>query len=621
MKKVIILGSLLFSAAIFGQLYVGGSSYIFNKGSMIFAKGNLELNGSSSTFYLRNEGHFLQGVNGPSTNRGTGKLSIFQEGTVNNFAYNYWCSPLGNASTSLGNELFGIGLLHRPTTNIASTVATVTFSLNGTTTASSLAISSYWIHRFVVKDTYSEWDPVGAGTILNPGEGFTMKGTSGTDGTNVGETATNNPGSKQRYDFRGKPNDGNITIQVAPDQFTLTGNPYPSAIDLSLFLNNETNSTGIAYFWEHDKSVNSHYLVDYKGGYGAFSPVGQLDPVTGFPLTAGVYLPAVFYSYDGAGNESGVYSNPNVNYQRRYCPVGQGFMISGSGSNPATVTMRNSYRISVKEGTLGDTGSSYFEKKAPSTTNKIPGPKTPEKIYSVAGNDYSKVSTEPVPQIRFNALLNNRGIRQLALVFVNNATDGIDHAMDAASPDDAPEEAYFVLNDSSFVIDARPFAVDKKIAVGFKNDEEANFKITVKDIINFDQVENVYLHDKHNNEYHDIKNSFYELNLPPGKNNAQYEIVFKAEITTLGLEKSTNDDLVIIQDNFTKNLIIENPEQRELKSYSIYDVVGKKIATNTQLGNKNRFTHSTANFPDGIYILKLITADRTEKGIKFIVKN
>lgn len=620
MKKVIILGSFLFSATIFGQLYIGGSSYIFNKGSMIYAKGNLELNGISSHFYLRNEGHFLQGVNGTSTNLGTGNLSIFQEGTVNNFAYNYWCSPVGSPSTSLGNEPFGIGLLLRPTTNIASTAATATSSFDGTSTSSSLAISSYWICRYVVKDTYSEWDHVAEATILNPGEGFTMKGTSGTDDSNVGETATNNPGSGQRYDFRGKPNDGNITIQVAPDQFTLTGNPYPSAIDLSLFLNNETNSTGIAYFWEHDKSVNSHYLVDYKGGYGAFSPVGQLDPVTGFPLTAGVYLPAVFYSYDGAGNEGGVFSNPNVNYQRRYCPVGQGFMISGSGSDPATVTMRNSYRISVKEGVLGDIGSSYFEKKAPSSTDKIPAPKAAEKIFSVAGNDYSKVSTKPVPQIRFNTLLNNKGIRQLALVFVPQATDGIDHAMDAASPDDAPIEAYFVMEKSSFVIDARPFDVEKKIAIGFRNDQAANFKITVKEIINFDQVDSVYLHDKLANEYHDIKNSFYELNLPPGKNNAQYEIVFKAE-TTLGLQKSTTDDLVIVQDNLTQKLIIDNPKQKELNSYSIYDVVGKKITTNTQLGNKNRFTHSTANFPDGIYILKVITADRIEKGIKFIVKN
>jgi hypothetical protein len=620
MKKIVIVLSLFFTYAVFGQLYVGGNSYIFNKGSMLFAKGNLELNGTSSRLYLRNEGHFLQGGNGASTNRGTGNLSVFQEGTVNNFAYNYWCSPVGLASATPGNALFGISLLHRPTSNIASTAATSTAAKDGTTSSSSLVISERWIFRFVVKDTYADWDGVGPETILNPGEGFTMKGTSGSDLTNVGETALNNPGSKQRYDFRGKPNDGDIPISVAPDEFTLTGNPYPSALDLSLFLNGETNCTGIAYFWEQDKTVNSHYLEDYKGGYGAFSPVGQTDPVTGFPLTAGVYLPAVFYSYDGAGNEGSVYSSPGNNFQRRYCPVGQGFMLSGSGGSPSVVTMRNSYRISVKEGNIGDSNSSYFEKKAPSKTNKIPLVTTEEKIYSVAGNDYSKVTKAQVPQIRFNALLNNLGIRQLALVFVPQATDGIDRAMDAASPDDAPIEAYFVVENSNFVIDARPFDENKKIPIGFTNEQAANFKITVQEIINFDQVHEVYLHDKLTNEYHDIKNSFYELNLPAGSNTTQFEITFKAE-NSLGLNETDTAALDVIHDNQAKNLIIHNPKQRELESYTIYDVVGKKIATHTNLGSETRFTHSTAHYPDGIYIVKVSANDRTEKGIKFIVKN
>jgi hypothetical protein len=59
------------------------------------------------------------------------------------------------------------------------------------------------------------------------------KGTSGTNTTTV-NWVQNNPG-EQRYDFRGKPNDGTISITVLNLQFTLTGNPYPSAIDLSAF--------------------------------------------------------------------------------------------------------------------------------------------------------------------------------------------------------------------------------------------------------------------------------------------------------------------------------------------------------------------------------------------------
>jgi hypothetical protein len=74
-----------------------------------------------------------------------------------------------------------------------------------------------------------------------------MKGTSGTDGTTV-DGVQNNPGGAQRYDFRGKPNDGTINIPILSGEWILTGNPYPSAINLQAFLIGETNCDGTAYF-------------------------------------------------------------------------------------------------------------------------------------------------------------------------------------------------------------------------------------------------------------------------------------------------------------------------------------------------------------------------------------
>jgi hypothetical protein len=44
-------------------------------------------------------------------------------------------------------------------------------------------------------------------------------------------------GSAQRYDFRGKPNDGTIDIPVLLDELTLTGNPYPSALNFAEIFN------------------------------------------------------------------------------------------------------------------------------------------------------------------------------------------------------------------------------------------------------------------------------------------------------------------------------------------------------------------------------------------------
>ncbi|NJM79583.1 MAG: hypothetical protein HC854_08195, partial [Flavobacterium sp.] len=83
--------------------------------------------------------------------------------------------------------------------------------------------------------------------VVEPGLGFTMKGVSGSDITiahpisgSLGDGVANNPSNNQRYDFRGKPNDGDISVTVGatagpnyPNQ-TLAGNPYPSAINLNL---------------------------------------------------------------------------------------------------------------------------------------------------------------------------------------------------------------------------------------------------------------------------------------------------------------------------------------------------------------------------------------------------
>ena len=81
---------LLATISINAQIFVKDNSFIFDKGSLVYIKGNMELNGANSNFYLRNEGQLIQGTTSSSTNKGIGKLSVFQEGTSNNYAYNYY---------------------------------------------------------------------------------------------------------------------------------------------------------------------------------------------------------------------------------------------------------------------------------------------------------------------------------------------------------------------------------------------------------------------------------------------------------------------------------------------------------------------------------------------------
>lgn len=554
------------------------SVYVSNQ--YVFIKNALELKGSNSNFYLRDGGTLLQGTNGNGANRGIGKLSVYQEGTVNNFQYNYWCSPVGNVNSATAvNNAFGIGQFARPITQTISTPVLILPANSYDGTAYPFAIAPYWVNKFIAQSGYADWIAVGSTSTIEAGQGFTMKGSSGTDMTTINGIKNNPDGKHQRYDFRGKPNDGNINIAVLTGKLTLTGNPYPSAIDLQAFLLGETNSTGTAYFWEHDKMVNSHYVGDYKGGYGTY---------TG----ANVYVPAVFFTYDGSGNQVANIGSSGNSFKRKYSLIGQGFFIEGAADG--NVQMKNSYRVFVKEGALND---SEFEKKA----------------------SLNKDSAKILPQIRFNTLLENGPISQTVLVFDPQSSDGVDRALDGGSINDGPANNYFLINNDEYLINVLPFNIEKKFPIGFRNKVKANYKISVNEMLNIPEVTNVYLHDKVTNLYYDIKNSFYDLTLPAGTNNKRYEITFQNG--TLGVDDLQTQQFLVQQDNENKNMIIKNPEQLELVNCSLYDVVGRLVFTKNKLGNNSSYAFSTAELNNGIYIVKLTSNDKSEMGTKIIIKN
>lgn len=580
-KIVLFASSFLFQAQVNAQMYVGPNTYVFASNQYVFIKQDLELKATTSNFYLRGNGQLLQGTTGSGTNKGMGSLSVFQEGSVNNFQFNYWCSPVGSTNTSTStNNPFGISQLGIPTTITETTPAIILASNIYDGTASPFKIAPYWIYKFINKTTYSDWVRAGSTSTIASGEGFTMKGSSGTNLTTVNGVQNNPDGYHQRYDFRGKPNDGTITIPILSGELTLTGNPYPSAINLQAFLIAETNCTGIAYFWQQDKTVNSHYVADYKGGYATYSG-------------ANIYVPAAFYSYNGAGTPVANINSTATIYQRKYAPIGQGFMIKGLVNG--NVQMKNGYRVFVKEGTEN---LSQFERRA--------------NEKNAAGIDTSSL-------IRFNTLLDNGPISQTVLAFNSSSTDGVDRFMDASSANDSPANVYFVLSNTEYVINSMPFDINKKIAIGFRNLAQANYKITVNEISNLTEVENVYLHDKTTNQYYDIKNSFYDLTLPAGTYNTRYEITFKNG--TLGVDTLAKNNFVVFQDNTAKNLTINNPSQLEIISCGLYDVAGKLIFHKTQLGTELSYLYPTSNLSDGIYIVKLSGTDKIEMGQKIIIKN
>jgi len=68
-------------------------------------------------------------------------------------------------------------------------------------------------------------------------------------------------------------------------------------------------------------------------------------------------------------------------------------------------------------------------------------------------------------------------------------------------------------------------------------------------------------------------------------------------------------DVTVFQNNRARQLEVSNPEGYTLKSASVYDMSGKLVISENNLGDSNRYSFYTGNLSDGVYLVKLVTSD------------
>jgi hypothetical protein len=602
--------------------------YIYNKGEILYVQQDISLKDGSAesksgNIYLRDEGQLIQGDE-TNNNSGTGIVSIYQEGSVNQWDYHFWASPIGDPLNSdlnaaaIGNSNLNLasiknsaargGGIFDVTNEIVSIPATFSSSYNGSpsSSTSSMIISNYWLNKYTMGTDYSGWNQIKEGGNLNPGEGFTMKGVGDGEGT------------EQIYDFRGRPNNGTIQVAVGPNQNTLVGNPYPSAMDLNFYLLSNSNVdvsacksgatpvgdriTGIAYFWESDPLTKSHYLVDYQGGYGTYSP--------GSCGNAGTYARATFSKYDrdgepvSSGNQS---TSPLPG--RRYAPVGQGFFVVGSESISGTdyVEAHNEFRVFQKE----DLTTSTF--KSAERREKL----SPEEASLKAYDDAYRT-----PQMRLMIGINDSYMRELVAAFSENATTGYDRAADGENISFLSTDISYHLPDSAvpYSINVLPFNVDDELPLIINAGGKTNtYTIKVSEI-NQD-VPGVWIYDKEMGEYHDILNASYDLSLPTGVYTDRFAVVFKDDSIALDIAEEIKSSFDVLQNNKIAQLHVLNPRAVALKEISVFDISGRQIVVKLNEGEAQEVVISSANWSDGIYIVRVVTRDNIEFTKKVQVAN
>ena len=565
----------------FSQLSVRNNTYVFVNDEIVFVEDDVNLGEADSRIYLRSEGQLIQGT-GTTGNSGDGELSVYQEANVDEYEYNYWCSPIADQSS----DAFGVSLLNDATSITASTPATYNHNSNYNGTSSPLNIEPYWIWKFIASDEYSDWIHVQGNTTINPGEGFSMKGTSGSS-------------SAQQYDYRGKPNTGTIGVSVLNNQFTLVGNPYPSALDALEYIHDTENAsviTGTLLYWEQDPSINSHALRDYDGGYATYT-----ISAGGVPS----YTPATFSTYNGNGTINGVGSgSPSGKTPRRYIPIGQGFMVEGTATG--TVKAKNAHRAYIKETNVD---SEFFK----TSNTKKDKTKQTKQGFTVVPNDYKR--------FRLNIDFNNTYTRQLLENFHETATTGFDYGLESKINvnDILKSDAYFSNDNSTYLVEALPFDEALKIPLVIKVNQSMPVRIRIADIQNFNSNLPIYIHDIEKDMFINLKNQDFDINLETGNYTNRFEITFSKNSLSTANETFVNFN--VFQNNKTAKLKLFNPNALEIASFSLFDISGRRVLKKRISSHKKSHKYSTNSLSDGVYIAKIHLSNNQVFSKKVIIAN
>jgi len=635
-KRILFLFIFVFNFAFAQDLYVDDNSFLYSKNTVVFVNNDIRLETETSNIFFRGNAQLIQNID--TKNSDLGALSIYQNQTTGVYEYNYFCSPVGVSvnGTIKENVPFDGSNIHDPLAtdlpydnteleNVVSSPYLYTTAYEGTATE----IANYWIYSLRDGEGYWSWKQELNTGAIETGYGFTLKGS---------------PNTNNVLDFRGRPNNGNILVSCAFDGTdddpsgapntaeTLTGNPYPSVLDLKLFLtdglgtvaatgtNNRNILNNEIYFWEQ-KPKNSHNLRDYEGGYGVYVP--------GVPSNLsdnGTYAPATYESYNGDGTNntstSGSSTNYNSNNSRRYAAVGQGFIIQSLGAG-GNATFTNSMRLYLPEDSTPSGNGSIFAKKGKSKNETITEKK---EIVAMSHNgvDYKTLLNNPtiIPEIRIQTHINNTYYKENVIAFrestPNNNT--FNRFYDGSNINDLKTDAYLISEDKALVIKSIKYSKSTRLSFGLKaSKNNTNYNITINNLVEVPKNVEVFIFDNETNTYTDLKNGTFNITLNKGIYNKRFEITFSNN--TLDVPDENLDTFKIFQNNKVSELYISNLNNLKIKSFSLYDVSGKQVITDMIVSNRKQYNYSTKALSSGVYIVKVNLENNQIISKKVIINN
>ncbi|MCZ8298544.1 MAG: GEVED domain-containing protein [Flavobacterium sp.] len=375
---------------------------------------------------------------------------------------------------------------------------------------------------FTFNPVIGNWVNVAGNSLMDAGRGYIIRAPNNFDVVTP---------SVFNASFFGVPNNGPISVPIVlgTSDVNLIGNPYPSAVDIDLFmdLNGDTGTNVVdktIYLWTHNTPItnnnytNSDYAVyNYMGGVGTSAAPGANSNV------------------------------PNGNIAS-----GQSFFIKGLSAG--TALFNNSMRIAGNN----------------------------NQFFRSAG-DKSRIWL----QIYDGAA----GYKQALVGYAAGATDGLDSGYDGdLFTSGTPVSIYSLVGTNALTIQGRalPFEETDVIPLGYSATASGNLTIGLHNFDGLFDAQNIYLKDKMLQVLHDLKSSDYAFTSAQGTFNDRFELVFTN--SALNTPSLAFDQSVVV---YVGNGVIRvKSSLNALQNVAIYDIRGALLGTQKATGMEASFSNS-----------------------------
>jgi uncharacterized delta-60 repeat protein len=335
--------------------------------------------------------------------------------------------------------------------------------------------------------------------------------------------------------FKGIPNNGEKTLTLGPAaSFNLIGNPYPSAIDIDLFLKeNATLLKGTVYLWSHN------------------------TPITNNVYTSDDY--AVYNLLGGVGTSSS--KNQGINNTK---PDGK-------------IASAQSFFIAASTGG----GIAKFNNKM-----RLAGQNS--NFYKMNNSQKRNEATAIEKHRAWLNIYNSEGVfKQILVGYMEGATDAYDAFLDGTTFNaNKYLDFYSICEEKNLVIQARglPFNNQDEIVLGYKSTINGNYTIEIDEIDGILKEQEIYIIDKLNNTSHNLKNSPYRFVTDKGTFNDRFVMLYTDK--TLGVTdfETTKEKLVFIT-NKNKEISITSVAAA-IDKVILFDAAGRNIYQKTNVDNQ-----------------------------------